>query len=194
MGSTFGQRLLRFKACGLRVLISLIGVSLLVGCGSTPPGPQTPPEIRTLEADLDLACEAAIRVLEDRGYDLPRTDRTAGVIQSGWLSTNSRYAASIFVTEHRDRYSDCGKPGLGRAFRGKETRLEVMLSPNGRGETSLRIDAAFRTQRFFSFLWWNRPLGDWPCPSRGRLEEEIALQMKLWILREQVDRIRRGRP
>lgn len=194
MESTFGERLLRLTACGLRVLISLIGVSLLAGCGSTPPGPQTPPQTHRLEADFDLACEAAIRVLGERGYDLPQTDRTAGVIQSDWLTTNSRYAASILVTEHRDRYSDCGKPGLGRAFRGKETRLKLMLSPDGRGETILWIDAAFRTQRFFSFLWWNRPLGDWPCPSRGRLEEEIALQMKLWILREHLDRIRRGTP
>jgi hypothetical protein len=172
----------------------LAGLSLLAGCGAGPRGPQPAPEARRLEADFDLACEAVIRVLGVRGYDLPYTDRTAGVIESNWLTTNSDYAASILVTEHQDRYSDCGKAGLGRAFRGKQTRLKVVLSPSRRGETDLQIDAAFRTQRFSSFLWWNRLLGEWPCRSRGRLEEELALQMKLWILGEQLERIRRGTP
>jgi hypothetical protein len=110
------------------------------------------------------------------------------------LSTNPDFASSIIVTEHQDRYSDCGKPGLGRAFRGKQTRLKVILSPSRGGETELRIDAAFRTQRFSSILWWNQPMGGWPCRSRGRLEEELALQMKLWILGEQLERMRRGTP
>jgi hypothetical protein len=172
----------------------LAGLSLLMGCGGSLPGPQRPPETRRLEADFDVACEAVIRVLGERGYDLPHMDRIAGVIESDWLSTNFDYAASILVTEHQDRYSDCGKPGLGRAFRGKQTRLKVMLSQSRGGETDIRIDAAFRTQRFSSFLWWNRPMGEWPCRSRGRLEEELALQMKLWILGEQLERIRRGTP
>lgn len=172
----------------------LAGLSLLVGCGAAPPGRETSPETRRLEADFDLACDAVVRVLGERGYDLPHTDRTAGVIESDWLTTNPEFAASVFVTERQDRYSDCGKPGLGRAFRGKQTRLKVLLSPNRRGETDLRIDAAFRTQRFSSFLWWNRLLGEWPCRSRGRLEEELTLQMKLWILGEHLERIRRGTP
>lgn len=172
----------------------LAGLSLLVGCGAAPPGPQTSPETRRLEADFELACDAVVRVLAERGYALPHTDRTAGVIESDWLVTNPEYAGSVFLTERQDRYSDCGKPGLFRAFRGKQTRVKVMLSPSRRGETDLRIDAAFRTQRFSSFLWWTRPLGEWPCRSRGRLEEELTLQMKLWILGEQLERIRRGTP
>ena len=172
--------------------LTLVGLSLLVGCVAAPPGPQTSPETRRLEADFDLACEAVIHVLGERGYDLPHTDRTAGVIQSDWLITNPEYAASVLVTEHQDRYSDCGKPGLGWAFRGKRTRVNVTLSPSRRGETDLRIDASFRTQRYSSLLGWNRPLGEWPCRSRGRLEEELSLQMKLWILGEKLNRIRRG--
>jgi hypothetical protein len=172
----------------------LAGLSLVAGCSTAAPGPQTPLETRRLEANFELAYDAVVHVLGDRGYAIPHTDRTAGVIQSDWLVTNPEYAASVFVTEHQDRYSDCGKPGLGRAFRGKQTRLKVILSPSRRGETDLRVDAAFRTQRFSSFLWWNRPLGEWPCRSRGRLEEELTLQMKLWILGEQLERIRRGTP
>ena len=176
------------------VALILAGVILLAGCGAAPRGPQPAPETRRLEADFDLACEAVIRVLGERGYDLPHTDRTAGVIETDWLSTNSDYAASIIVTEHQDRYSDCGKPGLGELFRGKRTRVNVTLSPGRRGETDLRIDASFRTQRFSGLLRWNRPLGEWPCRSRGRLEEELALQMKLWLLSEKLERIRRGMP
>jgi hypothetical protein len=172
----------------------LAGLSLLVGCSTVPPGPQGSPETRRLEADFELAYDAVLRVLGERGYTVPHTDRTAGVIESDWLVTNPEYAASVLVTEHQDRYSDCGRPGLGRAFRGKQTRLKMTLSPGRRGETDLRVDAAFRTQRFSSFLWWNRPLGEWLCRSRGRLEEEVALQMKLWILGEQLERIRRGTP
>jgi hypothetical protein len=172
----------------------LAGLSLLMGCGMVSPGSQTLPETRRLEADFDVACEAVIRVLGERGFRLPHTDRTAGTIESDWLVTNPDYAASVFVTEHQDRYSDCGRPGLGRAFRGKQTRLQVRLVPIRRGETDLRMDASFRTQRSFSFLWWNRPLGEWPCRSRHRLEDEIALQMKLWILGEELQRLRRGTP
>lgn len=174
----------------------LIVLGLLASCATMPPDPQTATPTRRLEGDLDVACEAAIRVLGERGYDLRSVDRTAGVIETDWLTTNPDYAASVFVTERQDRYSDCGKPGLGRAFRTKQTRLRVMLSPNRRGETDLRIDAAFRTRRYSSFLFiqGKRPLGERPCRSRGHLEEELALQMKLWTLGEQLERFRRGTP
>jgi hypothetical protein len=177
------------------LVLFLAGVSLLTGCGGMPPGRQTSSESRRLEADFDLACEAAIRVLGGRGYALRSVDRTAGVIDTDWYTINPDYAASIFVTEHQDRYSDCGKPGLIRTFRGKQMRLRVTLSPVRRGEADLKIDAAFRTQRYASFLFWvSRSPEEWSCRSRGRLEEELAAQMKLWSLGEQLERLRRGTP
>ena len=174
----------------------LVALALLASCRTLSPEPRATTETLKLEVGLDLACEAAIRVLGERGYALQVVDRVAGIVETDWLTTNPEYAASIFVTEHQDRYSECGKPGLGRAFRAKQTRLKVRLSPGSRDETDLRIDAGFRTQGYshFLFFWGMQPLGESPCRSRGRLEEELALQMKLRTLGEQLQRLRRGTP
>jgi hypothetical protein len=117
-------------------------------------------------------------------------------VETDWLTTNPEYAATIFVTGQQDRYSECGKPGLGQAFRIKQTQVKVRLSPNRRDETDLRIDAGFRTQSYshFLFFWGGQPQGESPCRSRGRLEEELALRMKLWTLGERLQRLQRGAP
>ena len=177
------------------LVLLLAGVSLLAACGGMPPGTQASSGTRRLEADFDLACEAVIRVVGERGYVLRSVDRTAGVIDTDWYTINPDYAASVFMTEHEDRYSDCGKPGLVRTFRGKQMRLRMTLFPVRRAETDLKIDAAFRTQRYASFLFWmSRSPGEWSCRSRGRLEEELAVQIKLWSLGGQLERLRRGTP
>jgi hypothetical protein len=55
--------------------------------------------------------------------------------------------------------------------------------------------AHFRTQRYSDApLWANRPLGDAECSSRGRLEEEIKVQIQIRALSDQFERLRRGAP
>jgi hypothetical protein len=152
-------------------------------------------DFRRLEVDFGRAWEAAIRILIERGFDIRTLDRSAGVIETGWLTINPEYAATIFVTEQEDRYAACGRPVLGQAFHAKQARLVLTLSPVRRGETNLRTEAYFRTQRYSDVpLWSNQPLGDEECSSRGRLEEEIKVQIQLRVLSDQLDRLRRGAP
>jgi hypothetical protein len=167
----------------------------LVACGGVEPRPQPPQDFRRLEADFGLVWEAAIRTLIDRGFDIRRLDRSAWVIESGWLLLNPDFTATIFVTEWEDRYSTCGRPALGQVFRNKQARLVLTLSPMGRGETGLRVEAFFRTDRYSGApLWYTRWLGDARCSSRGRLEEEIKVQIQLRVVADQLERFRRGAP
>ncbi len=176
-------------------ILAAVCLGLLGSCGGLEPRRRMPQEFRRLEADFDQTWEAAIRTLTERGYDIRTIDRPAGIIESGWLTINPDYAATVFLTEREDRYSTCGKPGLGQAFRAKEARLVLALQPIRRGETGLRIEAFFRTQRYSDApLWGNRPLGDAECSSRGRLEEELKVEVQLRALSDQLERLRRGTP
>lgn len=166
---------------------------VLLACGGIEPARHMPQDFRRLEADFSHAWEAAIRTLIERGYDIRAIDRSTGVIETGWLTINPEYAATIFVTEQEDRYSACGRPALGQAFRAKQARLILTLAPMRRGETGLRAEAFFRTQRYSDApLWSNRPLGDIECTSRGRLEEEIKVQIQVRAISGQLERLRRG--
>jgi hypothetical protein len=175
--------------------LALICVGLLAACGGVVPPSPAPQEFHRLEADFDRAWEAAVQTLTERGYEIRAIDRAAGVMETGWLTINPAYSATIFVTEHEDRYSVCGRPTLGQAFVSKRGRLSLMLQPIRRGETRLRAEAFFRTHGYRHFLFWpHRPLGDVECSSRGRLEDEIWLQIQLRALSEHLERLRKGAP
>ena len=61
--------------------------------------------------------------------------------------------------------------------------------------TSLRAEAYFRTQRYSDIpLWFKRLLGDQECGSRGRLEEEVKMQIQLRALSGEIERLRLGAP
>ena len=176
---------------GLAVAAMCAGA--LVACGGVEPARRIPQDFRRLEADFALAWEVAVRVLIERGFDIRTTDRDAGIIETGWLSINPKFVATIFMTDQEDRYSTCGRPGLFRAYRGKEARLVLILRAMPRAEAGLRAEGHFRTQRYSHVpLWPNGPLGDEECSSRGRLEEEIRLQIQLRALTDQLNRLRRG--
>ena len=178
-----------------KLAVAAMCAGALVACGGMEPHRHTPRDFRLLDVEFGQAWEAAIRILIERGFDIRTIDRSAGTIETGWLTINPEYAATIFLTEQEDRYSTCGKPVLGQAFRGKQARLALTLSPVRRGETGLRAEAYFRTQRYSDApLWSNRPLGDEECGSRGRLEEEIKVLIQLRALSEQLERLRRGAP
>jgi len=171
----------------------MIYLFTLAACGGLEPPRSTPPDFRRVEADFSQAWEAAVWTLIERGYDIRAIDRGAGVVETGWLTINPEYSATVFVTEHEDRYSACGKPALGQVFRTKQARLVLTLRPTRRGETGLRAEAFFRAQRYSNApLWANRPLGEIECTSRGRLEEEIRVQVQLWAIADQLDRLRKG--
>ncbi len=122
-------------------------------------------------------------------------DRPGGTLETDWLTFNPEYAAGVFVTQHQDRYASCGKPGFGEAFRGKQVQLELALTAIRPGETELTIQARFRTQRWSDPLLWRGSLqGTIECRSRGRLEEEVALQIQLQLVGEHLERLRRGTP
>ena len=167
----------------------------LVACAGMEPPRQASRDFRRLGVDFAQAWEGAIRVLSDRGFEIRKIDRTTGVIETGWLSINPEYAATIFMTEQEDRYSTCGRPLLGQAFHAKQARLVLTLSPIRRGDTSLRAEAFFRTQRYLEApIWFSQLLGDEECGSRGRLEEEIKVQIQVRVLSDQLERLRRGAP
>jgi hypothetical protein len=176
-----------------RLALVTASLSVVVACGGIEPVKDTPREFRRLEADFDQAWEATIRTLKDRGYDIRTMDLSARTIETGWLTFNPEYAATIFVTQQEDRYSICVKPGLGQAFRAKQVRLVVTLQPTRRGETGLRTEAFFQTRRYTdTLLWANHPLGDVECTSRGRLEEELRVEIQIRALSDHLDRLRRG--
>lgn len=173
--------------------LAVICVALLAACGGVAPRRPAAQQFHRLEADFDQAWKAAVRTLIERGYQIRAIDRGAGVVETGWLTINPEYSATVFVTEHEDRYSACGKPALGQVFRTKQARLVLTLRPTRRGETGLRAEAFFRAQRYSNApLWANRPLGEIECTSRGRLEEEIRVQVQLWAIADQLDRLRKG--
>jgi len=175
--------------------LAVICVGLLAACGGVAPPSSAPQEFHRLGADFDQAWEAAIRTLTERGYEIRSIDRAAGIVETGWLTINPKYSATIFVTEHEDRYSTCGRPALGQSFLSKRGRLSVMLQPIRRGETRLHAEAFFRTQRYRHFLFWSHRLADdVECSSRGRLEDEIWLQIQLRALSEHLERLRKGAP
>lgn len=172
-----------------RLAAGLVCLSVLGGCAGKAPRNYPVPESRRLEADPDFVWEAACRVLADRGYDIQRNDRGAGVIETDWLPVNGDYSAGMFLTRNEDRYSDCGKPGLGTTHRGKQARVIVRISPVGRGQTDMVVRAAFRTEQT-SGLTQSSGLAE--CRSRGRLEEEILLESQVRALTNQIQRTRRG--
>ncbi len=168
---------------------------LLVACGSQLPRFPAGHESRRLEADFDQAWVAANRVLAERGQPIEAADRTSGILETEWQTFNPEYAATVFVTQHEDRYASCGKPGLGEAFRGKQVRLELALTAARPRETQLVIQARFRTHLWSDpLVWQGTPRGTVECRSRGRLEEEMALQIQFQLIGEQLERLRRGIP
>lgn len=178
-----------------RLAVAAICLGALAACGGVEAPRHIPQDFKRLEVNFALAWEAAVRTLIERGFDIRTIDRDAGIIETGWLTINPEYAATIFVTEREDRYSTCGRPGLFRAFRGKQARLTLTLRAMPPAESGLRAEASFHTQRYSHvFLWSDRLLGDVECGSRGRLEEEMRLQIQLRAISEQLQRLRRGAP
>jgi hypothetical protein len=148
-----------------------------------------------VEADFEQAWEAALRTLIERGFDLQGLDPVQGTIETGWLIINSEYTATQLVTKWEDRYCACGQPALGQAFRAKQARVALQLQRIQPGETGLRIAASFRTQRYSNtVLWADRLLGEVACGSRGRLEEELKVQIQVRALTDRLERLRRGAP
>jgi hypothetical protein len=172
-----------------RLAAGLLCLSAVGGCGGRTPRSYRVPESRRLEADLGSAWEAAYRILADRGYDIRVSDRPTGVIETDWLTVNPDYSASVFLTQNEDRYSDCGKPGLGKSDRGKQARLMVSLSAVGPGQTEVLVRAAFRTER--QGIFSGSPAVP-ECRSRGRLEEEILVETQARALTNTLQRFRRG--
>ena len=172
-----------------RLTASLLCVSVLSGCAGKAPRNYPLPESRRLEAEPDLVWEAAVRVLAERGYDIPRNDRAAGLIETDWRGINNDYTAGAFLTQNEDRYSDCGKPGLWTRHRGKQARVIVRLAPVGRGQTEVVVRTAFRTEH--TSIWWQSS-EVLECRSRGRLEEEILIETQVRALTNQIQRSRRG--
>ena len=177
------RRALRRLAAGLMCL------SVLSGCGGRNPRSYQVPESRRVEADFGSAWEAAYRILADRGYDIRESDRAAGAIETDWLTLNSDYSASVFLTQNEDRYGDCGKPGLAKTYWGKQARLSVNLSAVGPNQTEISVRAAFRTERRNVFSGSPTTL---ECRSRGRLEEEFLVETQVRALGNTLQRFRRG--
>ncbi len=168
---------------------------MLVACGRVEPLRRVPADVRHVEGNFEQAWEAAVRTLTERGFDVQRLDPVQGMIETGWLTINSEYTATMLVTKWEDRYCACGHPALGQAFRVKQARLALQLQRIQPGETGLQIAAAFRTQRYSNaLLWADRQLGEVACSSRGRLEEELMLQIQLRALTDRIERLRRGAP
>ena len=172
-----------------RLVGGVLCLGVLCGCAGKAPRTYARPEARRLEARLDEARAAVFRVLADRGYGVRREERTDGVIETDWRTVNPDYSASIFITRSEDRYSDCGKPGVGRRYRGKQARLTVRLVAVSGTQTEISVRAAFRTEKR-AFFGSTAPM---ECQSRGRLEEEIFVETQVRALADRFQRRRQER-
>ncbi len=172
-----------------RLAVAVVCLGVLAGCGGRSPRSYPVPDVSRVAADLDRTWEAVRRVLTERGYELQGEDRTAGAIETAWLVINPDFTSNIFVTKNEDRYSDCGKPRLGKADRGKHAHLTVHLATPSPGQTEVRVRAAFRTTRSASLSAASDTV---ECRSRGRLEEEVLVETQARALTEQFQRFRRG--
>jgi hypothetical protein len=171
----------------------LLSVSLLAGCGGMPPQPRGAPEGRRLEAEFGQAWDALVRVLLDRGFSLRVLDQQGGELETSWETVNAEYAASVFVARSDDTFCDCGRPGVGEAFREKAARILGVLAPHPRSGTQVTLRAEFRTQRYSTLGWGkDRLLGTVECQSRGWLEDELVLQTQARAVKERLERMRRG--
>jgi hypothetical protein len=168
-----------------RLAVAVVCLGVLAGCGGRSPRSYPVPEFSRVAVDLDHTWEAVRRVLTERGYELQSEDRTAGAIETAWLAINPDFTSNIFVTKNEDRYSDCGKPDLGKADRGKHAHLTVHLATPSPGQTDVRIRAAFRTTRSASLSAASDTV---ECRSRGRLEEEVLVETQVRALTEQFRR------
>jgi hypothetical protein len=139
--------------------------------------------MRRLHGDADRCWEAALRALSERGFEVERAERPAGVIETRWRTVNADYSSTVFVTQGEDRYSDCGKPGVGKTFRGKEARLLMRIAPAGDRSTDVSVEAVFRTERVGGLVSASDLL---PCRSRGRLEEELLIETQVRMLSGQL--------
>jgi hypothetical protein len=168
--------------------VVLVCLGLFSGCGGRNPRSYQVPESRRLEADIGSVWEAASRVLADRGYEVRSSDRATGAIETDWLTVNPDYSASVFLTRNEDRYSDCGKPGLGKTYRRKQARLTLSFSASGTNQTDVLVRVAFRTERKAIFFGSPTVL---ECRSRGRLEEELLIETQVRALANTLQRFRR---
>jgi hypothetical protein len=178
----------------MRPLAVLICLELLAACGGLPPA-VPPPSIvtRALRAEPDRVWGAARDVLREEGHEIQRQDAAHRVLETDWLAINPDYSANVLVTGQEDRYSQCGKPRLGQAFRGKEVRLRVQVSPSVKTEeTALTVQATFRTGQYLGLPMAIGALRAHVfCPSTGWLENELAVRIQLAALGG-LDRLRRG--
>jgi hypothetical protein len=176
-----------------RFAAGMLCMGLLVGCAGTPSGNRSPQEARRIGVDFDQAWDTVVRILAERGYEIRQGDRTTGTIETEWRTINPDYTASILVTQNEDRYSSCGKPGFGQTFRGKQVRLTAALSPVRRGVTDLAVRAEFRTDGHSTLSLSFGASGDEvACRSRGRLEDEVAIETQVRALTDHLNRTHRG--
>jgi hypothetical protein len=181
-----------------RLCLAFIAAELAGACGGgLPQGP--PPavvETKRLRVEPRRTWEAAEALLTDQGYTLRRRDRAAGVLETDWHVINPDYNSTLLVTGQDDRYSECGKPGLGRAYGGKEVKLRLEVSPSVRkGETALAVQAVFRTAQYLGLpMAVGQPRGFAFCRSTGWLEDELAVRIQVQAVTDQLDHLRRGAP
>jgi hypothetical protein len=171
-----------------RLALTVACLGVLAGCGGKSPRNYPVPEASRVAVDLDRTWDAVRRVLTDRGYEIQSEDQAAGVIETAWVANNLAYSSNILITQNEDRYSDCGKPGLGKVDHGKYARLTLSVVPSGPGQTDVVVRAAFHTTRSNLF----GATGTVECRSRGRLEEEVLVETKVRALTEKYQQFRRG--
>ncbi len=176
-------------------MMGTLYLGLAAGCATVDSSGRPPLEFRRIGAEYDQTWEATLRTIAERGYVVRRADRQSGRIETDWRVINPEFEATVFRTRMGDRYSSCGRPGLGQVYRTTDGRLELILEPGQEGTTRLRVDALFQTHRYAVFPSASeKPMGVTPCPSRGRLEDEIRVEIQVRAIAAQLDRMRRGTP
>jgi len=146
------------------VIIGLLGVGLLWGCGGKYIAPISPPPYREeIAAGYDLTWRALIQVLARENVPLRAVAKDSGVIAS------DQFVTPIGV------YADCGR--LGDALLEGEAVLTFTLfaQPNHSGGTELQINAKMQTRAYrkgSSGSLKRQPV--FQCSSTGRWEATLV--------------------
>lgn len=146
------------------VVVALLGLGILAGCGRPYIAPILPPPHReAIPAAYDVTWRALIRALAKENVPLRTVAKDSGVI-----------ASDDFITPI-GVYADCGRVGDALLEGEALVTFTLFVQPDSSGATELQINAKMRTQRYrrgSSGRLRIEPV--FQCASSGRWEANLA--------------------
>lgn len=151
-------------SCQGRIVLGVLGLLLLAGCGRPYVSPLAPPPYRErVAAPYEVTWRALIRALAKENVPLRAVAKDSGVV-----------ASDDFVTPV-GVYADCGRFGDVRVEGLAMVAFTVFIQPVDSKETELQVNAKMRTQGHRKGDSGKlKPVPVFPCASTGRWESNLV--------------------